>query len=104
MGWVATNTVGHVQRAVTLAVMGSIGGVGAVVGSFTFVSTEAPAYRPGYIICLAFLGGAFILTVIYTLSLWLDNRARDNGTYRPPVANDDELGNRHVCPPSKTGC
>jgi hypothetical protein len=93
-----------VKRGVTLAVMGTFGGFGAIVSSFSFVSSEAPAYRPGYIICLSFLGGAFVLTVIYTLSLWLDNRARDAGKYHPTNSDDDDLADRHVCPSSGTGC
>jgi hypothetical protein len=99
VGWIAVNTVGHVKRAITLAAVGSVSGLGAIVSSFAFVSTEAPLYRPGYIICLTFLCVAFALTITYAVSLWLDNRARDAGRYNPPVVDDDDdLADRHVCP------
>src|SRR5208282_2042984 len=79
LGWITVNTVGHIKRAVVLATIGSVAGLGSVVGSFAFVSTDGPRYLKGYIICLGFLGMSFILTCIYVVGLRCENLARDSG-------------------------
>ena len=102
LGWVSINTVGHVKRAVALAAVSSLGGISSIIGAFTFISTEAPRYLQGYIICMAFLGMSFFLTCVYVMGLVLENRARDAGKreHLRNVAQEVELADLHVRNPS----
>ena len=92
------NTVGHVQRAVALAAVSSIGGFSGIIGAFTFISTEAPRYLEGYLICLSFLGASFLLTCVYLMGLIIENRARDAGKreHLRSAAQEIELADLHV--------
>jgi hypothetical protein len=101
LGWVAVNTVGHVKRAVVLATIGSFSGLGSIVGSFAFVSTDGPRYLNGYIISISFLCTGFILTCVYVLGLRWENIARESGKreHLRAVSEDEELADHHVVNP-----
>jgi hypothetical protein len=98
LGWVTANTVGHVKRAVTLATIGSIGGLSSFVSSFSFVSTSGSSFHRGYIICLGFLSAAFVLTCVYIVGLKWENMAKDTGKreHLRAIAESEELADLHV--------
>jgi hypothetical protein len=82
---------------VTLATIGSISGLSAIVSSFTFVSTNG-GFTRGYIICLGFMGTSFILTCVYIVGLKRENIAKDAGKreHLRAIAETEELADFHV--------
>jgi len=100
-GWVVVNTVGHVKRAVVLAVISSVSGLAYIAGAFSFVSTDAPRYITGYMVCEIALGAGFLLSVVYAISLRWENKARDSGRreYLRAISETEELADRHVLTP-----
>ena len=96
------NTVGHVKRGVSLAVVSALGGISSIIGAFTFVSKDAPRYLKGYSICVGFLGSVIHPHLVYLAGLVIENRARDAGKreHLRNVAPGIELADQHVPNPS----
>lgn len=82
----------------TLATIGSVSSVSAIVSSFTFVSTTSSGIVRGYIICLGFVGASFILTLVYIVGLKWENMAKDAGKreHLRAIAETEELADFHV--------
>jgi hypothetical protein len=100
LGWFTTNNLGHYKRAVAIAALYTIEGTGSFLGTYTFTNNQAPKYVVGFAICMGAFGVSLIFTWVYTFSLWWENRARRLGKrdYLRSVANQEELGDRHVLP------
>jgi hypothetical protein len=65
------------------------------ISSFAFISTNSTR---GFIICLSFLGAAFILTCVYVAGLKWENMAKDAGKreHLRAIAETEELADFHV--------
>ena len=98
IGWYTTNNIGSYKRAVALAAMFTIEGTATFLSAYTFVSNDAPRYIKGFSICLGAQGVGLLFTLLYTASLWWENRQRDLGRreYLRSHPNPEELGDRHV--------
>ena len=99
--WMANNMGGHMNRAVASAAQIAVGNLGGIVSSLAFQAKDGPRYVNGYIICISFLCMTWVLTWVYYLGLKWENSARDAGKrdYLRSLANEEELADRHVCPP-----
>lgn len=97
--WTLNNLAGPLRRAMGIAMMLTIGNIGAVIGSFIFLEKEKPKYPTGFggsIASAAFgLVCAFLLEFLY----WRANKKNDKMTeeqVRAKYTDDqlDEMGDR----------
>ncbi|KAI9729072.1 MAG: hypothetical protein M1828_000157 [Chrysothrix sp. TS-e1954] len=75
--WYTMNLGGHYRRAIGTAWQVSIGQVGGIVAVYSFLKKDAPDYKPGYSISLAFLALSIALTVLYTILCWSENKRKE---------------------------
>ncbi|KAF1816883.1 retrograde regulation protein 2 [Eremomyces bilateralis CBS 781.70] len=71
----ANNIVGQWKRAFCSATLIGAGAVGGIIGSLTFRSQDAPAYRPGLYTCLT-AGALVILSVLITTAYFAVSNKR----------------------------
>ncbi|KUJ15489.1 MFS general substrate transporter [Mollisia scopiformis] len=75
--WFNMNLGGHHRRAVGTAWQVGFGNIGGIIATYAFISTDAPYYKKGYSICLAFLCLSAFSCVLYAIAVVWQNRARD---------------------------
>ena len=73
----ANNVAPSSKRAVSMALLISVGNFGAVVGSNVYIEREAPKYQTGFGVCFAFVGAGFIMTLILRYAYSRENKTRD---------------------------
>lgn len=79
--WFNMNLGGHHRRAVGTAWQVGFGNIGGIIATYAFLSTDAPYYKTGYSICLAFLCLGAASCCVYAVAVVATNRKRD----RSPV-------------------
>ena len=104
--WFNMNLGGHHRRAIGGAWQIGIGQAGGIVAVYTFLAKDAPEYRPGYSICMAFDAFTIVMAVAYFWGVWRENKRRDRimrsqngeGVTGPQSSQDErekaELGDR----------
>lgn len=75
--WFNMNIGGHVRRSVCSAWQVSFGNIGGIIAVFAFFPSDAPGYRTGYSICIAFAVLAMIASILYGISCIRENKKRD---------------------------
>lgn len=75
--WFNMNLGGHHRRAVGTAWQVGFGNIGGIIATYAFLSTDAPFYKTGYSICLAFLCLGFASCCIYACAVVFENRKRN---------------------------
>jgi MFS family permease len=75
--WFNMNLGGHHRRAVGTAWQVGFGNIGGIIATYAFISTDAPYYKKGYSICLAFLCLSAASCLVYAVAVVWENRARD---------------------------
>ena len=90
----ANNVSGKYKTAIATGLQIGLGGSGGIITSLIFPATEAPLYKKGFAVCLALLVMAAVLSGVFVLGLWLENRKRNRGErdYRLSLPAE-ELGN-----------
>lgn len=78
--WYNMNLGGHHKRSVGSAWQIGFGNTGGIIATFAFVSTDAPYFKTGYSICLAFTSLSILSCVIYGVGCLAANRSRDKST------------------------
>ncbi|KAL3456990.1 major facilitator superfamily domain-containing protein [Aspergillus heterothallicus] len=76
----ANNITSHSKRAVASATCLIGGGVGGIIASVAFVSSESPGYTTGIWVTFAISMLSIALTIILDLYLWRKNKAAKAGT------------------------
>ena len=71
------NLGGHHRRSVGTAWQVGFGNIGGIIATYAFLPRDAPFYKPGYSICVAFVVLSVLACVAYLLSVWSQNRARE---------------------------
>jgi hypothetical protein len=71
------NLGGHHRRAVGTAWQVGFGNIGGIIATYAFLSTDAPYYKKGYTICLAFLCLSAASCCAYAVAVTAANRSRD---------------------------
>ncbi len=79
--WFNMNLGGHHRRAVGTAWQVGFGNIGGIIATYAFLPGDAPHYKKGYSICLAFLCLSAASCCLYGAAVWWQNRQRD----RAPV-------------------
>ncbi len=75
--WFNMNLGGHHRRSVGSAWQIGFGNVGGIIATYSFLQKDAPGYRPGYSICIAFCVLSVVSCVAYAASVWIQNRNRE---------------------------
>ncbi|KAI9501810.1 hypothetical protein GGI25_000302 [Coemansia spiralis] len=83
LSWVANNNVGHIKRAVSIAMLNTFGQCFATVGTQIYKANTAPRYFMGYGVCLAFTVVMIVVSLCLSFVLKRENAHRDE-TYGPP--------------------
>ena len=76
--WFAMNLGGHHRRSIGTAWQVGFGNIGGIIATYSFLSKDAPNYKPGYSICISFCCLSIAACVLYLLALWFENRKRDS--------------------------
>ncbi|TVY53068.1 putative transporter, partial [Lachnellula suecica] len=79
--WFNMNLGGHHRRAVGTAWQVGFGNIGGIIATYAFLKADAPYYKTGYSICLAFLCLSAFSCLLYGCAVIYENRKRD----RTPV-------------------
>ena len=53
------------------------GNIGGIIATYAFLKEDAPFYRPGYSICIAFSCLSAASCCLYAVSIFFQNRNRD---------------------------
>jgi hypothetical protein len=75
--WFNMNIGSHARRSVCSAWQVGFGNIGGIIAVFAFFPADAPGYKTGYSICIAFTILAMVATVLYGWSCISTNRKRD---------------------------
>ncbi|KAI0905023.1 putative allantoate permease [Ustulina deusta] len=63
--WYLMNLQGHKERSIGSGWMISFGNTGGILAPFTFLSSTAPYYRPGYSVCAAVAALGIVASICY---------------------------------------
>ncbi|KAK4995105.1 hypothetical protein LTR66_005013 [Elasticomyces elasticus] len=87
LSWGLNNAAGPAVRAVTGAYIVSIGSIGAIVATWTYISTDGPRYHKGHSINLGAQAGVAILASLGIAYIIWENRKRTRGGRDARLAN-----------------
>ncbi|KAK1751139.1 major facilitator superfamily domain-containing protein [Echria macrotheca] len=79
LSWGINNSAGPAVRAVSTAYIVSLGTIGGIVSTWTYMPTDAPKYPIGHTINIAGQAGTFVLAVFGILYCYRENRLRAAG-------------------------
>ncbi|KAJ6523068.1 major facilitator superfamily domain-containing protein [Mycena vulgaris] len=99
-GLVAVNTGPDTTRAVALGILSSIGYLGGIISTWTYVNADAPDYRKGNILNLVGMVIVLVLTVVTMIYMKWENAqrargARDHRLDGLTPAEEAQLGHLH---------
>ncbi|KAI5868120.1 MFS general substrate transporter [Durotheca rogersii] len=74
--WFSMNLGGHHRRAIGTAWQIGFGNIGGIIATFAFLSADAPLFTKGYSICLGFTCLSGVASLLYLISIYLENQRR----------------------------
>lgn len=74
--WTANNITPASKRAVGLAFYSGFGNIGGILGSFMFLTKEAPAYPTGYGTSIGVLGAGILIALGLETAYWYLNKQK----------------------------
>jgi len=77
--WISSNVEGSYKRAAAIAVALTFGNLNGAVTANVYRAQDRPWYRLGHGIILAYIVVGWLSSLIYTVLLRLENKARDRG-------------------------
>ncbi|KAG2177270.1 hypothetical protein INT43_007927 [Umbelopsis isabellina] len=89
LSWISNNQLGHTKRAVGIAMANTMSQTLSVLGTQIYKTQDAPAYRPGHAICLAFTCLTWITAIVLRYLLKRENNYKDK-TYGRPGEIDEK--------------
>ncbi|KAK5629608.1 hypothetical protein RRF57_005323 [Xylaria bambusicola] len=75
--WFQMNLGGHHRRAIGSAWQVGFGNLGGIIATYIFLDTDAPYFTKGYAVCLGFAVVSALASVLYLISIHVENRRRD---------------------------
>ena len=75
--WFNMNLGGHHRRSVGTAWQVGFGNIGGIIATYAFLAKDAPRYKPGYSICIAFICLSAASCIVYFVSIFIQNRNRN---------------------------
>lgn len=95
--WFQMNLGGHHRRAVGSAWQIGFGNIGGIIATYAFLAKDAPKFKPGYSICLAFICLSAASCCVYFVSVVTQNRNRDR-THAVGASDYDETEKGDMSP------
>lgn len=77
LSWIGNNLAPTWKRAIGMALLISIGGLGGAIGSNIFLQNQAPHYWLGYGFSIAILASAIVSTFVLRFAYERENKQRD---------------------------
>jgi hypothetical protein len=74
--WFNMNIGGHHRRSIGTAWQVGFGNIGGIISTYAFLDADAPYYRKGYAISIAFTCLSALASVAYFTSIHMENRKR----------------------------
>jgi hypothetical protein len=74
--WFNMNLGGHHRRAIGTAWQVGFGNIGGIIATYSFLSTDAPLFKKGYSICIAFICLSAVSCAAYAAAITWENRKR----------------------------
>ncbi|KAL7626407.1 High-affinity nicotinic acid transporter [Parahypoxylon ruwenzoriense] len=74
--WFSMNLGGHHRRAIGTAWQIGFGNIGGIIATFAFLDTDRPWFTNGYSICLGFTCLSGLASLLYLISIYLENQKR----------------------------
>jgi MFS family permease len=74
--WFTMNLGSHHRRSVGSAWQIGFGNIGGIIATFSFLQKDAPGYKPGYSICIAFICLSAASCLVYFVAVWSQNKHR----------------------------
>lgn len=78
--WFNLNLGGHHRRAIGTAWQVGFGNIGGIIATYAFLAKDAPGFKPGYSICIAFACLSAAACCVYAVSVLAQNRSREKAT------------------------
>ncbi|KAH7920094.1 hypothetical protein BV22DRAFT_1074563 [Leucogyrophana mollusca] len=104
IAWVAGNVEGAYKRSVTLAMAIGLGNINGAVSSNVYRSEDAPWYRLGHGIILAYIVVGWISSLLFMILLRIENARRDRGERDEVICGkDDQPGSESNLKAAKNG-
>ena len=75
--WFNMNLGGHHRRAVGTAWQIGFGNIGGIIATYAFLERDAPAFRPGYGICIGFACLTALSCAMYAVAVLWENRRKE---------------------------
>lgn len=88
--WMSLNFSGHTRKSVGTAFTIGFGNIGGIVSAFIFPNRDAPRYKTGFGICIAFASFAVVLLITYFLYLRWQTHLKKSEAYQQRWALLDE--------------
>lgn len=88
--WMSLNFSGHTRKSVGTAFVIGFGNIGGIISSFIFPNNDAPRYKKGFGICIAFSCLAFFLLVVYYAYVKISNKRKQSDSYKQKWNQLDE--------------
>ncbi|KAJ5574034.1 uncharacterized protein N7459_008461 [Penicillium hispanicum] len=88
--WFAMNLGGHHRRSIGTAWQVGFGNIGGIIATYSFLSKDAPDYKPGYSICIGFSCLSIAACAVYMVGLWFENRKRDNAPIQETDISEEQ--------------
>ncbi|CAK7894633.1 high-affinity nicotinic acid transporter [[Candida] anglica] len=79
--WTSLNFGGHVRKSVGTAWQIGFGNIGGIIATFVFLAKDAPIYKPGLSVCLAFVCFSMLMMVTYFFSVYRLNKVKKSESY-----------------------
>ncbi|ORY01135.1 MFS general substrate transporter [Basidiobolus meristosporus CBS 931.73] len=93
--WISNNNLGHTKRGTALAMTGTVAQCFSILGSQIYKKSQAPTYREGHGVCLAFMCLSFCMALLLRIGLARENCQKDRlygkvDEMQPKVMEDTE--------------
>ncbi|CCE83605.1 Piso0_004189 [Millerozyma farinosa CBS 7064] len=79
--WTSINFGGHLRKSVGTAWQIGFGNIGGIISTYIFLAKDAPVYKPGLSVSLAFVSFAIVSMLLYFFSVHRLNRIKTTDNY-----------------------
>lgn len=80
--WSSLNFGGHLRKSVGTSWQIGFGNIGGIISTFIFLAKDAPYYKPGVYVCLAFVSFSIVMMVAYFFVIFKSNQAKLTEEYQ----------------------
>ncbi|KAF8488987.1 major facilitator superfamily domain-containing protein, partial [Hysterangium stoloniferum] len=100
LSWAVENSAPEPVRGANIAIVAGAGGIGSLISVWAYLPSDAPKYRHGFSLNLAWACISFILAIIGVLYVHWENAKRERGERDDRLIGKsqtelDELGSQH---------